>query len=79
MAIDRRAFLGAAVNRSCGKLIVLACLGFQAFVACAVSTAADRAALQKALIAHRGESVDAPENTLPAFRTAVARGFGFVI
>lgn len=29
------------------------------------------------LIAHRGESVDAPENTLPAYRTAVARGFGF--
>lgn len=29
------------------------------------------------LIAHRGESVDAPENTLPAFQTAVDRGFGF--
>ena len=29
------------------------------------------------LIAHRGESVDAPENTLPAYRTAVERGFGF--
>lgn len=29
------------------------------------------------LVAHRGESVDAPENTLPAYRTAVARGFGF--
>ena len=29
------------------------------------------------LIAHRGESVDAPENTLPAYRTAVDRGFGF--
>jgi len=29
------------------------------------------------LIAHRGESVDAPENTLPAYRTAVSRGFGF--
>ena len=28
-------------------------------------------------IAHRGESVDAPENTLPAYRTAVSRGFGF--
>ena len=29
------------------------------------------------LIAHRGESIDAPENTLPAYRTAVGRGFGF--
>ncbi len=29
------------------------------------------------LIAHRGESVAAPENTLPAYRTAVERGFGF--
>ena len=29
------------------------------------------------LIAHRGESYDAPENTLPAYRTAVERGFGF--
>ena len=29
------------------------------------------------LIAHRGESHDAPENTLPAYKTAVERGFGF--
>ena len=29
------------------------------------------------LIAHRGESIDAPENTMAAFRTAVERGFGF--
>ena len=29
------------------------------------------------LIAHRGESFDAPENTLPAYKTAVERGFGF--
>ncbi len=28
-------------------------------------------------ISHRGESHDAPENTLPAYKTAVARGFGF--
>ncbi len=28
-------------------------------------------------ISHRGESVDAPENTLAAFKTAVDRGFGF--
>ena len=29
------------------------------------------------LIAHRGESFDAPENTLPAYHMAVDRGFGF--
>ena len=29
------------------------------------------------LIAHRGESFDAPENTIAAYRTAVERGFGF--
>ena len=29
------------------------------------------------LIAHRGESKDAPENTLPAYKLAVERGFGF--
>lgn len=28
-------------------------------------------------INHRGYSVDAPENTLPAFKMAVDRGFGF--
>ena len=28
-------------------------------------------------ICHRGESHDAPENTLPAYKTAVERGFGF--
>ena len=32
---------------------------------------------QTTLIAHRGESEDVPENTLPAYRTAVERGFGF--
>lgn len=32
---------------------------------------------QTTLIAHRGESKDAPENTLPAYQTAVDRGFGF--
>ncbi len=29
------------------------------------------------LISHRGESHDAPENTLAAFKMAVSRGFGF--
>ena len=32
---------------------------------------------KRTLISHRGESIDAPENTLPAFKTAVERGFGF--
>lgn len=29
------------------------------------------------LISHRGESIDAPENTMPAYKMAVSRGFGF--
>ena len=29
------------------------------------------------LIGYRGESEDAPENTLPAYRIAADRGFGF--
>ncbi len=29
------------------------------------------------LISHKGESLDAPENTLHAYKTAVERGFGF--
>lgn len=44
---------------------------FTAFAAVAAEPAYDT------LIAHRGESVDAPENTLPAYETAVERGFGF--
>ena len=48
---------------------------FYAALAGAALFAAEPA--QDTLIAHRGESVDAPENTLPAYRTAVERGFGF--
>lgn len=33
--------------------------------------------LQKRLIVHAGKGNGAPENTLPAFKTAVATGFGF--
>ena len=44
-------------------------------VACQAATAAVPA--YDTLIAHRGESIDAPENTLPAYKTAVERGFGF--
>ena len=50
---------------------LLACLSFCAYTAVAAEPAYDT------LISHRGESVDAPENTLPAFKTAVSRGFGF--
>lgn len=32
---------------------------------------------QQTFIAHRGESQDAPENSMPAFKLAVERGFGF--
>lgn len=45
---------------------------------CAAAFAADAAVLgHHNLIAHRGESIDAPENTLPAYKTAVDRDFGF--
>ena len=42
-----------------------------------VGCASVREPAYETLIAHRGESVDAPENTLPAYKTAVGRGFGF--
>lgn len=45
-----------------------------AFVALALAAAEPGYAT---LISHRGESHDAPENTLPAFKMAVDRGFGF--
>ncbi len=49
-----------------------------AAVLCAAAFAADAAVLgHHNLIAHRGESIDAPENTLPAYKTAVDRDFGF--
>ena len=53
------------------------------FAACAavvagIALCANGAKIDKhTLISHRGESVDAPENTLPAYKTAVERGFGF--
>ena len=52
----------------------------------ALSGAADAAAGAEAppaglsrgrLVSHKGESGDAPENTMPAFRLAAERGFGF--
>lgn len=48
---------------------------------CGIAVAAMASAINlpdyTTLIAHRGESIDAPENTMPAFKTAVERGFGF--
>ena len=54
------------------KTLLTACV---ASVLCGCATVKEPAC--DTLIAHRGESVDAPENTLPAYRTAVERGFGF--
>jgi len=52
-----------------------------ALAAMAAAALAGCATLKKpaydTLIAHRGESKDAPENTLPAYKLAVERGFGF--
>ena len=50
------------------------------FAALAVAVAVSANAAEPGLstfICHRGESVDAPENTLPAYKMAVERGFGF--
>ena len=49
-----------------------------AVVALAGCTAIHKSApVHETLISHRGESHDAPENTIPAYRMAVERGFGF--
>ena len=45
--------------------------------ACAATGAHAAHPAYDTLIAHRGESFDAPENTLVAYRMAVERGFGF--
>lgn len=50
--------------------------GFAVAVVLAVGTYAAGPAYDT-FIAHRGESHDAPENTLPAYKMAVERGFGF--
>ena len=56
-------------------LITLTAIGSLAFLASGAANAAELG--YDTLIAHRGESMDAPENTLPAYKTAVERGFGF--
>ena len=49
-----------------------------AWVAAALALSAQSAQIgYDTLISHRGESNDAPENTLPAYKMAVERGFGF--
>ena len=53
---------------------LLAAVAVSAMAACAAVKAEPGYAT---LISHRGESHDAPENTMPAYRTAVERGFGF--
>ena len=53
------------------KTIAVLSVAFCALASFAAEPARDT------LIAHRGDSADAPENTLPAYRMAVERGFGF--
>lgn len=53
--------------------LVLAAAGFAALSGCKTANVP----AHDTLICHRGESIDAPENTMPAFRMAVDRGFGF--
>ena len=55
------------------KMMLLAAVGTAFWAGC--STVQKPA--YDTLICHRGESKDAPENTLPAYRMAVDRGFGF--
>ena len=62
------------------RLMLHAAAGAVLLIAAGCATAAKNGPAEPAydtLIAHRGESKDAPENTLPAYRTAVSRGFGF--
>lgn len=55
------------------KNMVVVMAGLAALVGCATA----KKPAYDTLICHRGESQDAPENTLPAYRMAVERGFGF--
>ena len=48
-----------------------------AIAGCATPAGRPAAPAHDTLICHRGESKDAPENTMPAYRMAVDRGFGF--
>ena len=57
------------------KVIFLALTA--ALAGCITSTTAPKRPAADTLIAHRGESLEAPENTIPAFSLASSRGFGF--
>lgn len=60
------------------KLAAFGLITFAAAVAgCATPVGRHAVPAHDTLISHRGESKDAPENTLPAYRMAVDRGFGF--
>ena len=60
------------------KSMTLALIPIAAAVAgCATPSARLAVPAYDTLICHRGESKDAPENTMPAYRMAVDRGFGF--
>ena len=60
------------------KTMTLAVIPLAAAIAgCATPAAKQAVPAYNTLICHRGESKDAPENTMPAYRMAVDRGFGF--
>ena len=60
------------------KTMTLAVIPLAAAIAgCATPAAKQAVPAHNTLICHRGESKDAPENTMPAYRMAVDRGFGF--
>ena len=62
------------MSMNAGRKLGIACLCINAFAA---ASFARSVVGYDTLIAHRGESNDAPENTLPAYKMAVERGFGF--
>lgn len=67
------------MNRRKVKLLFSAAAAAATLCGCRMHDAAcqDRRPDYGTLISHRGESYDAPENTMSAFRMAVERGFGF--
>ena len=66
-----------ADHKGIGTMNKKAILVFLVFAAGVLNAAGLKAPGYDNLISHRGESADAPENTLAAFKCAVDRGFGF--